>query len=70
MACSCDDWDKEAETPLEYALRMVSAVDDLKYTVVPKEPTSEMLESGASVGGCSQAQARNIYLAMLWASDA
>ncbi len=69
MTCSCDDRDRESETPLEYALRMVSSVDDHKYTVVPKEPTPEMLESGASVGGCSTAQARNIYLAMLWACD-
>lgn len=55
-------------TPLQYALDMVQAMSDLGLTLVPTEPTEEMLAVATAATGASAEEARAIYRTMVESS--
>ncbi len=54
--------------PLQYALDMVQAMSERGLTLVPTEPTDEMLAVATAATGASADEARAIYRTMVESS--
>jgi len=54
---------------MQMALDMVDALESANLLVVPREPTTEMIEAGVTAGQLDRETVVRIYSAMVLASD-